>query len=172
MNDVEQSVFLVGRVLAGFFYLILGMNHFGNYPAMTAMVGEMGIPAPGVAVIVTGILLVVAGVFFLIGYHPLLGVLAAALFFVPVTLVMHPFWMIEDAAERSRELSIFMRNIGLLGATLMFVGIRRPWKFSLDEILARRDNRGDADVEEVDIVVEEPREATYDSDREPPPREI
>ena len=134
MNDIEKSLFLLGRVLVGFFYLIMGLNHFGNMGQMSSMVADIGIPAPTVAVVITGLLLVLAGLSFVIGFHPPLGVLAAALFFVPVTLVMHDFWTIDEPVARLAELNTFLRNVGLLGATLLFLAIPRPWPMSLDSV--------------------------------------
>ena len=138
MNDVEKTLFLVGRVLVGFFFLVMGMNHFGNLESMTTMVADVGLPAPMVAVVVSGILLVLAGLSFIIGFHPPMGVLAAALFLVPTTLVMHDFWAIEDPAARQAELTTFLRNIGLLGAVLVFLAIPRPWPMSIDRFIHRR----------------------------------
>ena len=137
MNDIEKTLFLVGRVLVGFFFLVMGLNHFGNLAEMTAMVSAEGIPAPAVAVIVSGILLVLAGVSFIVGFHPPMGVLAAALFFVPVTLVMHDFWSFEETEARWQELNTFLRNVGLLGAVLVFLAIPRPWPMSLDRYLQK-----------------------------------
>lgn len=165
MNDVERTVFLVGRVLAGFFYLIMGMGHFGRYPEMTAGVSEMGLPAPGLAVVITGFLLVIAGILILIGYHPLLGVLSAALFLVPVTLVMHAFWNIEDPVARQQEVATFLRNVGLLGATLMFVAIPRPWPTSVEQMLQRRERKdkfSDEEFDDVEFVNEEVETTDYD----------
>lgn len=138
MNDIEKTLFLVGRVLVGFFLLIMGMNHFGNLEGMTTMVAEVGLPAPMVAVVVTGVLLVLAGLSFLVGFHPPMGVLAASLFFVPVTLVMHDFWAITDPVAREQELSIFLRNVGFLGAILLFLAIPRPWPMSLDRTIQKQ----------------------------------
>lgn len=137
MNDIEQTLFLVGRVLIGFFFLVMGLNHFGNLADMTAMVADVGIPAPGVAVVVSGVLLVLAGLSFILGFHPPLGVLAAALFLVPVTLVMHDFWALEDPDARWQELNAFLRNVGLLGAVLVFLAIPRPWPMSLDRYIQK-----------------------------------
>lgn len=138
MNDIEKSLFILGRVLVGVFFVVMGLNHFGNLEGMTAMVETIGIPAPATAVVLTGLLLVLAGLSFLFGFHPPLGVLAAALFLVPVTLVVHSFWTFENPAQRADELSLFLRNVGLLGASLLFLAIDRPWPMSLDEMIARR----------------------------------
>ncbi len=137
MNDIEKTLFLVGRVLAGFFFLVMGLNHFGNLAEMSAMVADVGIPAATVAVLISGILLVLAGISFIVGFHPPMGVLAAALFFVPVTLVMHDFWALEEPEARWQELNTFLRNIGLLGAVLVFLAIPRPWPMSLDRYIQR-----------------------------------
>ncbi len=149
MNDIEKTLFLVGRVLLGFFLIIMGMNHFGNLESMTTMVAEVGLPAPMVAVVVTGVLLVLAGVSFLVGFHPPMGVLAAALFFVPVTLVIHDFWAIQDPVARQQELSTFLRNVGMLGAVLVLLAIPRPWPMSLDRMIQKqRLKKAAAEMEE------------------------
>ena len=138
MNDIENTLFLVGRALVGLFLIFMGMNHFGNLEAMTMTVAEVGLPAPMVAVIVSGILLVLAGLSILLGFQPPIGVLAAALFFVPVTLIMHDFWAIDDPAARQQELQTFLRNMGLFGALLLILAIPRPWPMSLDRYIQRR----------------------------------
>ena len=138
MSDIERILFFVGRALVGLFLILMGMNHFGNLQQMTMNVAEVGLPAPMVAVIISGILLVLAGVSFLLGFQPPIGVLAAALFFVPVTLVMHDFWAIEDPAARQEELMTFLRNVGILGSFLLYLAIPRPWPLSLDRYIQKR----------------------------------
>lgn len=138
MNDIERILFFVGRALVGLFLILMGMNHFGNLQQMTMQVAEVGLPAPMVAVIISGILLVLAGVSFLLGFQPAIGVLAAALFFVPVTLIMHDFWALEEAAARHNELMLFLRNMALMGAFLVFLAVPRPWPFSLDRYIQKR----------------------------------
>lgn len=138
MTDTERILFFVGRFLVGIFLVFMGMNHFGNLEAMTMTVAEVGLPAPMVAVIVSGILLVLAGLSVLLGFQPPLGVLAAALFFVPVTLIMHDFWALEDPVARQEELALFLRNVGLLGSFLLYLAIPRPWPVSLDRYIQKR----------------------------------
>ena len=137
MNDVEKTLFLVGRVLVGSFFLLMGMNHFGDLAGMSATVADLGLPGAPVIVLVTGLLLVLAGISFIVGFHPLLGVLAAALFFVPTTLVMHAFWALDDPTARQAELFTFLRNVGMLGSVLVFLAIPRPWPLSVDRSLRR-----------------------------------
>ncbi len=154
MSDIERILFFVGRAIVGLFLVLMGMNHFGNLQVMTEAVADVGIPAPMVAVIVSGFLLVLAGVSFLFGFQPPIGVLAAALFFVPVTLVMHDFWALQDPAARQEEMTTFLRNFALLGAVLVFLAIPRPWPVSIDRYLEDRVWDGEDDgVDDEPVVV-------------------
>ena len=64
-----------------------------------------------------------------------LGVAAIAVFFIPVTLIMHNFWVLSGI-QRMSELHAFLGNLGLLGAALIFLAIPRPWPLSLGGWLA------------------------------------
>ncbi len=57
------------------------------------------------------------------------------MFLLPVTLIMHAFWADHDAARRSLNIVHFAKNFGLLGSTLMFAAIPRPWPYSLERRL-------------------------------------
>ncbi len=169
MNDVEKTVFLMGRILVGLFFLVMGMNHFGNLAEISSWVSSVGVPAASVAVVVTGFLLVLGGISFILGFHPTIGILAIAVFLVPVTLVMHNFWTITDPVQRQQEMMLLLRNMGLLGAVMLFVAIPRPWSMSLDGYLEKRQAGVDEDdqmVEDhhVETVEQEPRDDRQDPD--------
>jgi len=57
------------------------------------------------------------------------------LFLVPVTLIMHPFWADHASMQRQNDLINFGKNIGLLGSSLMFLAVPRPWPYSLERRL-------------------------------------
>jgi putative oxidoreductase len=129
------ALFLVGRILVGCYYLSGAFNHFANLHAMARYTAMHGVPAPEAAVLVAGLLLAVAGITLLLGAFPEVGVAALILFLVPVTLVMHAFWRDIDPGMRQVDIIQFGKNIGLLGSTLMFLGVRRPWAYSLERRL-------------------------------------
>ena len=54
-------LFLVGRILLGGYFLYNGINHFLNLGGMAQYAGMKGVPAPELAVLGTGQLLLVAG---------------------------------------------------------------------------------------------------------------
>lgn len=124
-------LFLIGRVLLGSYYLLSGINHFTGTEMAAGYAASKGVPFPTAAVIVSGALLIVAGLSFLLGWVPRLGVAALALFFVPVTLTMHQFWNVADPMARMAEMSNFAKNIALLSSALMFLAIPVPWPLSV-----------------------------------------
>jgi len=126
-----NAAFLVGRIIVGGFYLFNAINHFTKLGVMSGYAASKGIPAAKVAVAVSGILLLIGALSLLTGYRPTIGIAAIVLFLVPVTLTMHAFWSVQDAAARMGEMINFSKNLALLGSTLMFLAIRQPWPFAL-----------------------------------------
>ena len=129
------QAFLVGRVLVGCYWLYNAFKHFTNVGPLARAAGAHGVPAPEVFVVLGGVLLLVGGLSLLLGLFPRIGVLAVVLFLLPVTLIMHAFWADNDAARRSLNVINFAKNFGLLGSTLMFAAIPRPWPYSIERRL-------------------------------------
>ena len=129
------QAFLVGRILVGLYYVQSAYHHFTEVGRMSRAAAAHGVPAPELAVIVAGVLLLVAGLAFLLGVFPRLGVAAIVAFMVPVTFIMHAFWADRDPAQRQADIVNFTKNIGLLGSSLMFLAVPRPWPYSLERRL-------------------------------------
>ena len=127
--------FLVGRILVGCYYLQSAFHHFTNVNHLARAAAAHGVPAPEVGVIVGGLLLLVAGLSFLFGLFPRMGVAALVLFLVPVTLIMHAFWADHDPVQQQNNLINFSKNVGLLGSSLMFLAVPRPWPYSIERRL-------------------------------------
>jgi uncharacterized membrane protein YphA (DoxX/SURF4 family) len=133
-----HTAFLIGRILLGGFFLLNALNHFANVNTMAGFAAAKGIPQASLAVIGAGILLLIAGVSFLLGWRPWVGVVAVALFLIPVTFFMHAFWTTADPIARQLDLVNFAKNVALLGASLMFLAIPQPWPWTVASLRARR----------------------------------
>lgn len=125
-----KIAFFIGRILVGGYYLYSGVKHFLNLDALSGYAKMNGVPLANVAVAGTGLLLLIGGFSFLLGYQPRIGIAAIVLFLVGVTPMMHAFWAQEGAA-RASNLVNFTKNAALLGSALMALLIPRPWPFSL-----------------------------------------
>jgi putative oxidoreductase len=122
--------FLAGRILFAFFHLSSAFNHFKSMNSYAQYAASKKVPVPKLAIIGSGILLLIGGLSILLGYQPCIGIAALGLFYLGVTPVMHNFWA-AGPEHKQAELVNFMKNMALLGATLMFLAIPQPWPFSV-----------------------------------------
>lgn len=125
--------FLLGRLLFGVLLGFMGLNHFTGVDEMSGYAASKGVPAPRIAVVVSGIILVGGGLSIAAGVYPLLGAAALGAFFLGVTPVMHDFWAVEDPEQRQSEMTDFLKNAALFGAALVFLALSSTtWPYALN----------------------------------------
>ncbi len=113
------TLFLIGRVLLGGYFLYNAYQHFKNLKGYTAYAQMKSVPSPKIAVIVSGVMLALGGLSIILGMFVILGMWLLVLFLLPTTFMMHKFWTISDPQMKSAERVQFMKNIALIGALLM-----------------------------------------------------
>lgn len=128
-----ELLLLLGRIIFGGFFIMSGINHFANLQMMSGYAGSKNVPAPGAAVAVSGVMLLVGGLSVVFGVLPVLGLLVLILFLVPTSLLMHNFWAIEDPQQRMGEQVNFMKNMALIGASLALMYGAGDWPLSLGQ---------------------------------------
>jgi putative oxidoreductase len=132
---MRQTGFLAGRILLGGYFLMGAFHHFSALGTMAGFAAAHGVPMPEVSVALAGVLLAIGGLSFLLGIYPTVGVASVVLFLVPVTLTMHAFWADSDSMTRQMDIINFGKNVALLGSSLMFLAIPRPWAYSVEQHL-------------------------------------
>jgi len=115
-----NALFVTGRILFGGFFVVSGINHFMQLGTTTQFVASKGVPAPTLAVVLTGLLL-------LLGAWPRIGIALIVLFLVPTSFLMHDFWAIADPMQSMAEQTNFMKNLALAGGALMLMAVPLPW---------------------------------------------
>ena len=125
------SVFLLGRLIFGGFFVWHGIDHFRHAPMMTQYTHMKGVPAPETVVLATGMILMVGGLSIVLGWRPEIGVTLLVVFLIAAAFVMHNFWTLADAQARSMDRVNFEKNLALAGAALMLLAIPRPWPLGL-----------------------------------------
>jgi putative oxidoreductase len=140
--DSTRYFALAARQLLSMIFVIASAGHFT--PGTIALAAQHGVPLPGLLVPVSGLIALAGGLSILFGYRARFGAWLLVLFLVPVTLTMHNFWAMSDPIMFQGELTLFMRNVLLLGGTL-FVAYFGAGPLSLDALLAEQ-------VEELDVV--------------------
>lgn len=127
-----KVVFLIGRIIFGFYWLMNAYRHLvSRRKDMIGYSASQNVPAPAVAVVGTGILLLIGGLSMLTGIWPYVGLIAIAIFLVGVTPKMHAYWKTTDPMMHMTAHINFWKNVGLLGATLIMFVISVPWPYSL-----------------------------------------
>lgn len=118
--------FLIGRILLGVFYLFYALNHFQNTEMMTGYAASKGVPSAKLAVQGTGLMMALGGLSFITGILPTIGAILIIVFLLPTTIIIHNFWTLKDPMARLGDMTNFMKNMALIGSTLMFLAIPQP----------------------------------------------
>ena len=127
-------LFLFARILYGGFFLMKGINRFSKRTICAQSAAAKKVPAPMVAVLGSGSLVMVGGLSILLGLYPEIGLWLIVAYLVGVTPVMHNFWSVSDPNQKAMEMVQFTKNVALLGATLMmvvFTNFLGPWPFRM-----------------------------------------
>ncbi|HVB58360.1 MAG TPA: DoxX family protein [Candidatus Acidoferrales bacterium] len=128
---IDSVAFLIGRIIVGGFFLMNGFHHFTKLNMMAGYAKSKGTPAPTLAVGGTGVILLLGGASFLLGYHATIGTVLLVIFLLGASFGIHNFWAVQDQQAKMAEMINFMKNMALLGLVLMTVAIPRPWPMSL-----------------------------------------
>lgn len=115
-------LFLLGRLLFGGYFIMNGFNHLTKTAMMKGYAASKGVPAPALAVVVTGIMLLLGGLAILFWGYVALGAWLLIIFLVPAAFKFHDFWKVADPQQKMVQMLFFMRNVALTGALLMLLG--------------------------------------------------
>jgi putative oxidoreductase len=126
---------LVGRQLFAVIFIIASAGHFTS--GTIASAAEHGVPMAELLVPLSGIIALAGGLSVLFGFHTRLGAWLLVLFLVPVTVTMHNFWAMSDPTSFQIQLTLFIRNLLLLGGAV-WIACYGAGAFSLDALMARR----------------------------------
>jgi putative oxidoreductase len=118
---MEAILLYLGRILFGGYFAYNGFNNLKMLDMMSGYAKSKGAPMPKLSVAFSAVLLIVGGLSVLFDILPGFGLIALALFLVPVTFIIHPFWKIQDPMAKMGEMINFTKNIALLGAVLILL---------------------------------------------------
>jgi putative oxidoreductase len=119
-----DALFLIGRVLYGVLFVTSGlMGHLAAFPQSRGYAQSKGIPLAGPAVLISGVGIVAGGIGIAVGIWADLAALGIVVFLFFTAFFMHRFWGETDQMARITELTQFQKDIGLLGAALVFFAV-------------------------------------------------
>ena len=113
-----QFVVVIGRVLFSAIFILSSFQHF--FRETIEYGASHGVPMAPFLVPFSGLLSLAGGLSILLGYKARYGAWLLVIFLIPVTLTIHRFWGGMDPVMIQVERIMFMKNLALLGAALMF----------------------------------------------------
>ena len=117
------TIFLIGRVLFGGYFIYSGFNHFKNHAGLVGYAKMKGVPLASIAVYISGAMMLVGGLSVLLNRWAVPGMWLLVLFLIPTTLLMHAFWKAADPQHRMNETIQFTKNVALIGSLLIMIAI-------------------------------------------------
>jgi putative oxidoreductase len=129
--EIMDIVLLVGRTLFGGFFIMSGINHFRNLVMMSGYAESKNVPFARLAVIATGVMLVVGGASVLLGILPIVGLTVLIVFLLSTLVTMHDFWNMKDPQQRAAEQVNFLKNVALIGGSLALMYGVSEWALAL-----------------------------------------
>jgi putative oxidoreductase len=134
LNRVLAPLRPAARVLTGSTYVLLGFDALRAPgarvelagPVLAAIRGRVPLPDDDELVVrANAAVQVAAGATLALGVAPRLSAAVLAASLVPTTLAGHPYWTIEDPAERKQQRIHFHKNLALIGG-LLFAALDEP----------------------------------------------
>ena len=114
-----STLLVIARVLFALLFISSGLSHLTKLEAMSGYAQFKKVPAPKLAVIVTGIMIILGGLYVALGVYADLGALFLAIFLLLTAFMMHNFWTISDPQAKQGETINFFKNLSLAGAALI-----------------------------------------------------
>jgi len=116
-------VALIGRILFAALFLGSAFGHLTQSEAMAGYAKSRGVPQAKLAVLGSGVLILVGGLLVLLGLWMDLGALLLVVFLVPTAFMMHGFWKETDPMAKQTEMVAFQKDIALAGAALIIFAL-------------------------------------------------
>jgi len=130
-GQLAGELFLLARLVFGGVLAFMGLNHFLDIDGMAGYAEAKGIPAPRLAVAVTGGMLVFGGIGVAIGAVPAIAAGALAVFLLVTTPKMHDFWNAPEEQVQD-EMTAFLKNVGLFAASVGFLALAAvEWPYAV-----------------------------------------
>ena len=111
-----DELWLIGRILFCALFIASGIGQLVDLEGSTRYATAKGIGPARTGVIASAVALIIGGVSVLFGIW---GDLGALLLVIPLTFLMHQFWAERDPIAKQTELSMFMKNIALIGGGVL-----------------------------------------------------
>jgi uncharacterized membrane protein YphA (DoxX/SURF4 family) len=118
--DIWAIALWVGKVGLVAFFIMSGVNHFTRFKMMSGYAQSRGVPLPGPAVIVSGLMMLVGSSMILFRWHPIWGAGLLIIFLVAAAFLVHHYWSETEPMAKVSEATQFWKNLTVASGALLF----------------------------------------------------
>ncbi|PWU13439.1 MAG: DoxX family protein [Chlamydiae bacterium] len=123
---MKKYLVLLGRAFYSALFIFASFGHFTDKTINFA--ASQGVLFSNILVPFSGLLALIGGLSILLGYKARYGAWLLVIFLVPITYMMHKFWVISNPMMHDMQQAMFMKNTALLGAALIITHFGSgPW---------------------------------------------
>ena len=108
---------LAGRILFSLIFITAAPRHFSTEGILHA--AQLGVPFARLLVPISGVMALTGGLSVAFGYKARWGAWTLVAFLIPVTLLMHAFWTLQDPVQVHIQQAMFAKNLSMLGGVLL-----------------------------------------------------
>ena len=120
-NALQQITPLLGRILIAAVFVPAGFMKITGFSATAGYMASKGLPMVNVLLVLTIIIELGGGLMILLGWRASEAALIIFLFLIPVSIVFHGYWNMEDPG--GVQMRMFMKNVGIMGGLLVIAGL-------------------------------------------------
>lgn len=126
---LQQYGPVAARVLLAQVFIISGIGKIKGFAATAALMGNLGLPAPQLLLVLAIALEIGGGTLLILGWQARWLALAFFGFTFLTSVIVHPFWSGEPA-NFGGQLNNFMKNLAIMGG-MLYVVVHGPGPLSL-----------------------------------------
>lgn len=116
-----EIVGIIGKILFAALFLDAARSHFQFKDANVAYTRMKGLPFAEFLVVISGVVLFIAPILYVIGIAEMAALVSIAVFLSLTCILFHNYWVVADMNAKQQERMSFYKNLALLGATLALI---------------------------------------------------
>lgn len=116
--NAQALPLVVARVLLALIFVTAGFSKLTGLQGTAGYIGSVGLPAPMLLAVASGVVELVAGVLIIVGWRARWAALALAAFTVVATVLFHNFWAMPAEQQMMQQL-MFMKNLSIVGGLMV-----------------------------------------------------
>ena len=128
---------LLTRICFSLIFISSGIGHFKNGKHMAGYAESKGVPFPLLSVYISGLTFLLGGLSIMLGVWVSIGALLIIVSMLPVTFMMHNFWVHDDPETRQNERIHFFKNLSIIGGAFLvgYLYMQTTVPFSLENLM-------------------------------------